>query len=574
MMKLDFKNKTIFSLFKIDSIMGIGITIGLISSAIGSFIPLFIRQYINFQDVYRSGNQYLIYVTILVFMQSIISTISIYLISKSGERQILALRVTIKKHILRLPTFFFDNNRSGEISSRILNDTSIVRNFYTSSLPRFVNSVVSLGMILSIMLLIDWQFSLLIILFFPLNMAIAIPIGTISKRTSELVQSELSKISGSVTENIRNIRSIKLYTAEDSILETFKKEVKLLYSFSIKADKLLAITVPLQNLLSLCLIFVVFLYGGFALRTDKISIGTLVAFIFYLLQLSGPINGLISFYDNYKIASGATAKLIEIMNMPLENDVISVDNNFICEPYILELKHISFSYINNLLVLNDINMEFKTGEKVAIIGPNGSGKSTIINLITRLYSLQNGKIFLNGVNSDQVDLKKWRSLFAVVSQENTIFTGSIVENITFGLDKQPSVREIQEAIEIANLKDDIKKMPRGMDTLVGEQGTKISGGQRQRVQIARAYLKKTRFLILDESTSSLDPDTEKKISDALNTIKPGKIVIAIAHRISTIVDADRIYFIKNHKIMDSGTHAELLARLPEYSIFIREQQFQ
>lgn len=566
--------KNFFNLFCINTPIVTGIIFGVIGTLSNIMVPLVVRSFIDINEVSFKDIKYLVCIVIFLVIQTILISISTFLITREGDKQIANIRCRVKKHILRLPTQYFDDNNSGEIASRIINDVSILRAFVTTSVPQLINGLVMITVSLVIITYLDWKFTILLFIIFPLVIIVAIPIGIINERTGIRTQKSLSKLNGMASENIRNIRSIKLNNAESSVFTSFKKEINYLYEVSLTADKVSSLTGPIQGILSIILIISVFIYGNIRVNTGTLTEGTLVAFMFLLFQLTVPINSVINFFSSYKLTQGSISKIYSIMNTPLENSYefskTFLDIKKIHNPYSLLLKNATFAY-NDSIILDDVTMCFKAGEKVAIVGATGAGKSTIINIITRLYPLTKGTLYLNDNDSSEFKLNDWRRLFGVVSQENSIFSGSLLDNIIFGLDNIPSEREINKALEVAHLEKDIRAMPNGLDTFVGEQGIKISGGQRQRIQIARAYLKDAEFLILDEATSNLDSDAEKKVSDQLDKIMKEKTIISIAHRLSTVVDADKIYFIEDKKVRDVGNHFELLSRVPAYKKFIEEQ---
>ncbi|WP_346199923.1 ABC transporter ATP-binding protein [Caldifermentibacillus hisashii] len=564
------KNKP-FDLIDINSKIIIGIFINVLGIILSTIIPIAVKNFIDINSREKINFEWSYVILILLFLQALLSSIGTYIITREGDKQVANIRLKIKKHLLDLPTSFFDNNNSGEISSRVINDTTSLRTFLTLHIPQMVNGVIAISVSLIILFLLDWKLALILCLIFPLDALITFPIGKTHRKIANQTQNIVSKLIGLTSENLSHIRTIKLNNAESNVYNKFKLEIGKLYELSVSSDKVFAITQPIQRLFAIGLIIVVILYGGVRVSQGTLTTGTLISFMIYFLQLIGPINSVADFYNNYMRAKGSTEKIHSILNTRIENDnLANLNIKYISKPYSLTLKDATFAY-NNHEILKNINMSINAGEKIAIVGATGSGKSTIINLITRLYPLKKGMLSLNQIDASELKLDDWRSLFGVVSQENTIFTGSVLDNLTFGLDYKPSEEKIQEALRVANLHIDIERLPNGVHTQIGERGLKLSGGQRQRLQIARAYLKDADILILDEATSSLDSNTEKIITDNFKKLMSDKTIISIAHRLSTIVDADRIYFIENKKIKDFGTHFELMERVPEYKRFVEEQ---
>lgn len=478
----------------------------------------------------------------------------------------------VQKRLVSIPICFFDNQNSGQLASRVINDSVLVKNFVTMTIPETITGTITVIGTVFVLFALDWKLALFIILLFPLEAMIAIPLGSFEEKITKKTQQRLSELSGITTEGLRNIRSIKLNVAEKKFLTKFKNNVQKLYKLSVKSDAVYAISGPFQSLVSFILIIFVLLYGGSRVSQGTLTWGTLTSFLIYFYQLIGPVNILASFYTNYKQTKGAIFKIVDILNTPIENyGMNNYQINNLTKPYNLEIKKINFSYSSNIPILKDVSMNFPSKKKIAIVGPSGVGKTTVINIITRLYETQSGQILLNNVDSNKFNLQFWRSLFGVVSQGNTTITGTIFDNLVFGLTKLPTKQQIVEAIDIADLTQDIERLDNKLDSIVGEQGIKLSGGQQQRLQIARAYLKNPSFLILDEATSNLDADSEAKINLSLKKVMKGKTTIVIAHRLSTVVDADNIYFINNKKIVGSGTHTELLKTLPIYKKFVSEQ---
>jgi ATP-binding cassette subfamily B protein AbcA/BmrA len=321
-------------------------------------------------------------------------------------------------------------------------------------------------------------------------------------------------------------------------------------------------------MLSFCLILVIILYGAIRVRNGDLSTGTLGAFMMYFFQIIGPINEVATFYSDKKQMLGATQKVREIINAEDERKMYSIDPMIDHSGGLLQLRDVGFAYASTPI------LEVKSGEKIALVGATGAGKSTLVNVITRLYPINQGSISLNGESYLDFSIQHWREFFSVVLQENSILSGSIRTNLTLGLNKKVTDNELWNALAMVQLKDYVSQLPKGLDNLIGEEGSKFSGGQRQRLQIARAYLRNFKFLILDEATSSLDSDTEKIITTALDKLTQVKNcgIITIAHRLSTIANSDKIYFLKDKTIIANGTHDELFKKVSDYRRYVQEQQ--
>ncbi len=563
-------------LIRLNHLFFMGLLFSIAGSIISIFIPLQIKKAIDFK-ISTSLKSYLpliILVGLLLIFQTILTALGNFLISREGDRQITYIRRLVQNHLLYLPTSFFDNEISGQLASRVINDASIIKNFMTSIIPGSITGIITIIGSITVLLALDWRLCFIVLLLFPLDLLFALPLGKINEKIMKESQQSISILSGITTESLRNIRSVKLNIAEHNIFHNFNQQLKSLLNLSIKADAVYAITGPIQTLLSFMLILMIILYGGYRIHEGTITLGTLTSFLIYMFQIVGPISQVMMFYANYRQAKGATSKIIELLNTPSENspqdNEVWSNKKLLKDPPTLVIKDLSFSYTEKR-ILSNINMTFEPEQKVAIVGPSGAGKTTIINLITRLYEPDSGSILLDNINAERFNYAQWRGFFGVVSQENAVLSGSILYNLTFGLKKQPSDKDILDALKLANLDYDIAHLSEGLSTIVGEQGIKLSGGQRQRLQIARAYLKNPKFLILDEATSNLDADSEKEISTALNNFVSGRSIITIAHRLSTIVDANKIYFLADQKIKGVGTHQELMKKVPRYKRFVDEQ---
>lgn len=557
-------------LFKIDVLLLIAILLSVAGSVCNLILPLFVRQFIDVRATSLMSFDSLLPILTVLMMGSIVNAVSMYLISVSGDRRIRDIRENIEEKLLKLPISFYKENASGELVSRIINDSLIIKEFTTNEVPNAIVSIITLIGSIGILLYLDLKLTLVIVLSFTIVAIIAYPLGKINEGYSFLIQDYLSKLSQVITENIQNIQIIKLYNAQKEVKHKFKKINNNIYGLSKKIDKIFSITGPIQTMFTLLAFLIIVLYGSTRVSQHTLSMGILASFMMYIFEIITPINTLANFYVSYSEAKGASKVISRIMNTT-EEKVTGKDINGIKEPYI-EMKNISFKYgKKSSLVLKRVSVSFDSLKKIAIVGPSGAGKTTLISILTRLQEKYDGLVFLNGRNSKDYSLASWRSLFSVVTQENSIFSGSIRDNLTFGLIDKPSEEELNQALKVASMSKDIDKFPGKLDFDVGENGGKLSGGQRQKIQIARAYLRDTPFIIFDEATSNLDPESESEILSSIDELSSKKTLIVIAHRLSTIVNADKIYFLDNHQILGAGTHEELLRNVEKYKTFVNDQ---
>jgi ATP-binding cassette, subfamily B, bacterial AbcA/BmrA len=570
--KIIKKNRKLIKLIKLNKLFWLGLLCVLLSSTLNILAPLYIKELIDLSSIFKSPHFLLLILKLIVVLlvQVILSSIGNFLIGREGERQILNIRRTLEKHLISLPVQFYDNQNSGKLTSRVINDSVLIKNFVTEIIPNFITSLLTVIGTFVVLFILDWKLTFLIFIIFPIDTIFMIPLGKFEEKIVINTQNSLSDLSSITTESFRNIQTIKLNCAEDNILTKFSKKLIELYRLSVKSDTVYAVLSPIQNLISFVLIVLVLFYGGYRVQTGTLTVGVLTSFLIYFFQIINPVNVIMSFHPNYKQISGAVKKIDAILEEPTEKYI----NTKLCpkvkQPCNLEINNLSFAY-EEKVILKNINMKFPAKQKISIVGPSGAGKTTLVKLITRLYEPSLGNININGINSRDFNLADWRGLFGVVSQDNYIVSGTIYDNLILGLTNAPSDQEIKKALVIANLTTFINSLNKGINTIVGEQGIKLSGGQRQKIQVARAYLKKPTFLILDEATSNLDANSEADITQALKQVMHGKTIITIAHRLSTVVDADAIYFLDDNKIIAEGNHSELLAKVPKYRSFVKKQ---
>ncbi|WP_285010429.1 ABC transporter ATP-binding protein [Lactobacillus iners] len=546
----------------------LGLLLSAIGSLVGIMIPLEMRKFIDSGKLgLRLDFSLLAVIVFLLVSQAIFQIVSEILVYVNGENRIAELRFNINNHILRLPIEFFINENGTEIAGHLINDTSTVKDFITIECISFFSGIVTIvGSIFAIFAL-DWKLSIVLLVILPIMVVMVVPLGNIGGKYAQIIQNITNELLSIASENYKNIKSIKVNVAEKPVSTLFKNKVYSLYCKSIKSDIIQAIVSPLGLIFLFASIGIIFSYGGYRVSEGSLSIGTLISFLVYIFQLLNPIGQFSDFFTEYKKAQGSMSKLNSIAKIPIEYNTNKVNNFDIGD---IRLRNVSFSYGKNP-VLTNINMNIEQFKKIAIVGPSGSGKSTLINLIVRLYNPISGCIEINNCDISRFDLYKWRSLFSIVNQERDIISGTIRDNLSFGIARKLSDEELIKALEQADLKSYILSLPDKLDTFIGEEGIKLSGGQKQRLQIARIYLKNTPYIVLDEATSNLDPDAEEVVMRAVDRIKGKKTILIIAHRLSTIRDADVIFFLENHKITGCGSHKYLLNNHESYKRFVYEQ---
>lgn len=471
---------------------------------------------------------------------------------------------------LKLPVSYFDKTKSGESVSRVVNDTSIIQNLITSHFPQLISGILSVAGSVIILFFLDWKLTLIMFVSLPISIAVIMPLGSRMQKISKKLQDETAVFTGSIQETLSEIRLMKSFNAESYEQEKGSRGINQLYKYGMKEAVINALLSPIMYTIMMFVIILVIGYGGLRVADGTMTIGTLVAFLLYLFQIIMPMTMFAMFFTEYNKALGATGRIIGILDMEDEKsgNMESTELSY----KTLRFNDVSFGY-DDTPVLENISFTAKNNQKIAFVGPSGSGKSTIFSLIERYYSVWNGEITVDNINIEDIPLGDYRSGIGYVAQESAIVSGTIKENITYGLKTgQYNEEDIERAVKQSYTSEFINDLPEGLETEVGERGVKLSGGQRQRIGIARAFLRNPKILMLDEATASLDSQSEKYVGEALNELMAGRTVLVIAHRLSTIVNSDKIYFIDSGQLTGEGTHEELMASHEMYKAFT-EQQF-
>lgn len=542
------------------------------SSLIALFLPILTKRIVDDFSADNFKWEWLVFLVGFIIINSVLSGISFYMLKYMGSNAIYHIRKKMFKHILKLPTTYFDNNDSGTTMSRLTDDIENMNDFISSKIPNLLSQLILIIGSIVMLFVLDWKLTLAMMSVIPITLFVILPIGNLTYSISQKTQNEMADFTGLLSRVLTEIRLVKSYGAEGFEFNNGENKLSNLFKLHLKEAKIQAIVSPVVTFSIMFVLLLIIGYGGLRVSNGSISAGTYVAIIFYLIQSVTPIASLSSFYTDYKKTSGSTERLYEIYTMPTE-DFSTQSNNHIVQNGSIEARNLNFTYdgVNN--VLRNLNFVVPPNKTTAIVGPSGSGKSTLFYLIERMYQPNNGEILYNGIPIHDYDLRNWRSMIGYVMQESPMMNGTIRENLLYGVDKPVDDETLMYNAKLANAHDFIIKFPNQYDTLVGERGVKVSGGQKQRLAIGRAFMRNPNLLLLDEATSSLDSESEKLVQEALEALMSNRTTIVIAHRLSTIKNADQIIFLDNGEITGTGKHEELYQSHQRYALFVDTQAF-
>jgi len=493
-------------------------------------------------------------------IQAVFSYFRVVLFVNVTEKTLAFLRQTTYNHLIKLPLRFFEKHRVGELNSRISSDISLLQETLTSTLAEFIRQIIIITGGITLLAITSWKLTLFMLAIIPGVMLLAVFFGKFIRKFSKQVQAEVAKSNTIVEETLQGIQIVKTYTNEFFEIDRYRTRTREIATIGMKSGKYRGAFSAFM-ILGLFGAMVAVIWRGSALMSaGVINAGQLFSFVIYSGFIGGTIGGLANVFTDIQKFIGATEELFDIFN---EKEEVLHEMQPVSEAESLKgritFRDLSFRYPSrpDEEVLSNINFTIPENRMVALVGSSGAGKSTIASLILRLHEPTSGDIIFDSRNSRDFSLSSLRSQIALVPQDVFLFGGSIRENISYGR-PAASEDEILEAANEANAMEFIDRFPEKLNTIVGERGTQLSGGQRQRIAIARALLKNPRILILDEATSSLDSESERLVQDALEKLMVGRTSIVIAHRLSTIRKADQILVIDNGKIVEKGTHEELI----------------
>jgi subfamily B ATP-binding cassette protein MsbA len=544
------------------NILFVGLLLIIISRAAGLVPPWATKPFMDDILVRRDLDKLpdlLIWVTVAILIQAVTSFLLTKILSVEAQRLISILRSNVQKHLLRLPTRFFDNQKSGALVSRVMNDVEGVRNLVGTGLVQLVGGV--LTAVISVIFLIN--INPLMTLFILLPMSI---FGIITLKAFSIIRPVFrergkitAEVTGRLTETLNGVRVIKGFNAEQQEIKVFEKGVEQLF---LNVKKSLTSTSFVTSsgtfLVGLASVGIMGLSGYF-----NLTAGDFLQFTMFMVFMIAPIVQMSNIGSQLTEAFAGLDRTEELMNTPIEDDgtlrtirLNEINGN-------IEFKDVSFAYEEGKSVLKNISFSSPAGSVTALVGTSGSGKTTIAGLAATFLNPESGSITIDGVDLEKVSLNSYRSQLGVVLQDDFLFEGTIRENILFPR-PNASEEELQKAVRAAFVHEFTDRFEKGLGTVIGERGVKLSGGQRQRIAIARAILADPRILILDEATSNLDTESESFIQDSLKTLMQGRTTFVIAHRLSTIRQADQILVVEEGQIQERGKHEELIEKKGRY----------
>jgi ATP-binding cassette, subfamily B, bacterial MsbA len=482
-----------------------------------------------------------------------------YLINFVGYSTIMDLRNKLYERIIHQSMSFFHSNSTGRLMSTIVNDIEKIQLAVSEVLADFLRQSFTLVGLLCVVFLLDWRLAVVSLGIVPLVMIPSVKIGRKIRHSSRSSQANLAEISQLLQETISGNRIVKAFRMEHWEISRFKKAARKLFNVNLKFVRAQAITSPLMEVLGAMTVVFLLLYARNRILQNLMTTGMFVSFIYALFKTYEPVKRLSGINNSFQQAIGASAKVFELLE--LQEDVREKTGAQALPPFSRSIvfDNVSFAYDSKRPLLKNIQLEVLAGEVVAIVGPSGAGKSTLANLIPRFFDAGAGRVLLDGQDVRDLTLDSLRSQISMVTQETILFNDTVRNNICYG---RPNVSEedLEATVRAAMAYDFIHQMPLGYDTIIADRGERLSGGQRQRIAIARALLKNSPVLILDEATSELDTESERLVQKALSNLMVGRTVIVIAHRLSTVRRADKIVVLEGGVIREIGTHHDLIQR--------------
>jgi len=510
---------------------------------------------------------------VIIFFMSLGAYCRFYMVSWIGERVVADIRTQLYRHLVSLTPSFFEDNLAGEIQSRVTTDTTILQTVIGSSFSMALrNSLTFIGGLI-LMFISNPKLTLVVLLVVPLIVFPLIFIGRKVKQLSRQSQDKVAIVGAWAGESLQNIKVVQAFTREDLVTQQFSSAAEGAFQIALTRIRYRAVLITLVMMLVMGSVAGMLFVGGSDVLAGKLSAGDLSAFVFYAIMVAGALAAVTEVYGEVQRAAGAVERIRELLDT--EPEITSVSPNLVTQDLalvgtvlgrpLLNFKNVNYTYPSrpNQLAINDLNLAIKAGERIALVGPSGAGKSTLFDLLLRFRDPQSGSIEYDGQPLKAFNLHTLRSQYALVPQQPVLFSTNIIENLRYGL-PAASEQDVIAAAKSAHAHEFIEQLPDGYYSFLGEQGVKLSGGQKQRLAIARAILRDPKVLLLDEATSALDAQSEYHVQQALDVLMKDRTTLIIAHRLATVAHVDRIAVFAHGRLVDIGTHEQLLKSSPLY----------
>jgi subfamily B ATP-binding cassette protein MsbA len=497
-------------------------------------------------------------IIVLMVFKNIFDYLQSMMMAHVEQGVIRDLRNDMYRHLNKLSLSYFNRTRTGQLMSRITNDVNMVNGGISAGLVTLIKSPLLIVTYLSIAFILSWKLTLAALTILPLSLTIISAIGARMRRASFLSQEKMADVSSALQETITGARVVKAFAMEDYEIRNFEKETMSYFKTLMRVNRISKLAGPLNESLGVIVGVGILWFGGQqVLAGQALSPSEFILFLLMIFSVMQPVKDFSSINTRVQEAIAAGDRIFELLGT--EPEIISSPGAKKVHRFERNLRFdsVTYAYEPETPVLRDVNVDVRKGQVLAIVGPSGAGKSTLVDLLPRFYDPTQGKILLDGVDLRELEIKSLRSLMGIVTQETILFHGSVRNNIAYGLKEMPEEKLI-EAAQAANAHRFIVEMPKGYDTLIGERGLRLSGGQRQRLAIARALLKNPPILILDEATSALDSESELLVQQAIERLMANRTSFVIAHRLSTILHADQIIVLDRSRVVQRGTHEQLL----------------
>ncbi len=557
-----------FKDYKIQFIYSI---IGMFFAAIGASATAYMIKPI-LDKIFIEKNETLLYIipfglVIIFTIKAIGKFIQMYYTSYIGQDIVKRLREKVLEKLLEFEIDFFYKKRSGELISRTINDIERVRSVVASIIPNILRESVTIVALLLYVIYLNPTMAFISLIFLPLTFYPLSILAKKMKQVSTSTQEKLSDLTARLSEIFNNIEMIQAYRSQKYELQRFKDDNQKIFELNMKAIKINQLTSPLMESAGSLAAALIILFGGMQVIEDKMSVGSFFSFLTALFMLYTPIKTISSLFNQLQDAIAAGNRIYEILNR--KTKISSGEKECNQKIKSVEFKNVSLDY-DGKIALQNINFKAQIGKKIALVGESGGGKSSIINLLLRFYDTSKGQVLLNNHDIKDFTLDSIRSKIAIVTQRVYIMNDTIAKNVAYGLEIDKN--KVIDALKKANIYNFVKKLPQGIDTPINEFGTNLSGGQRQRISIARAIYKEPDLFIFDEATSALDNESEKAIISTIDKLSKEKIVIIIAHRLSSIENVDKIILLKSGKIICRGNKKKLFETCKDFQKLYQEKK--